>query len=106
MPHTIRLRIVGSNRNGYFHFICLETDIAISAESLIEAKSKMRDALLSYFKSFSPEEMESGKYIRKTPFKYKVFWHVLQTIGFVKKIAFFFNSFADYDPQNQHLKLA
>ena len=104
MSDTIQLRIVGFNKNGIFQFICLETDIAISAETHADAKNKMRDALTSYFQSFSKAELESGAFIRKAPMRYRVGWYLLSVTGFIK--TFFFSSQADYDLHSHEVRFA
>lgn len=106
MEQIIELRIIGFNLDGNFQFICLETDIAISSETLHGAKEKMRDALLSYFQSFSKKEIETNAFMRRAPLKYSVLWYLLSIAGFIKNLTFFFSSKVDYDPNSQNLKLA
>lgn len=106
MPETIQLRVLGFNQNGIFRFICLETDIVVTSDTLIGAKIKMKDALLSYFKSFSEEELESFAFMRSAPKKYHALWYILSVAGFIKNVTFFFSSKVDYDPHSHNLRLA
>ena len=103
---SIDLRVIGFVRDGNFQLICIDTDVAISAKSEAEAKNKMRDALISYFKTFSKEEIERETFIRKSPLKYFVWWRIGVAITFVINIAYFFSSIAKYDSDSHTLKLA
>lgn len=106
MAKTIKLRVIGFNHDGNFQFVCLDTDIAVSSETLEGAKSKMREALVSYFQSFSEQEMEGSAFVRHAPTKYWALFYFLSIAGFVKNLAFFFSSEADYDPHSHNLSLA
>jgi hypothetical protein len=107
MEKRIDLRVIGfNNSEGKFQFICIDTDTAVCAETMIDAKAKMRDALTSYFKSFSKEEIESLAFERRAPFKYFVLWYFFSVVSVVKRMAFFFSSKATYDPHSHNLSLA
>lgn len=103
---TIQLRVMGFVQDGEFQLICLDTDIAISAKSEEEAKNKMGNALISYFKTFSNEEIERGLFYRRAPLKYFAWWRIGMTIAFVVSIVYFFSSIANYDRDSHTLKLA
>jgi hypothetical protein len=103
---TIRLRVMGFVREDEFQLICLDTDIVVSAKSIDEAKKKMGDAIVSYFKTFSGEEIEQGLFIRKAPMRYFILWRIGSAMGFAISIVYFFSSIAKYDPDSQSLKLA
>ena len=103
---TIVLRVVGHKKNGKYFAICLETDIAIQADSRQEVKSKMKDALSSYFKSFKSEEIGAGEFIRKAPIRYRFEWYILVFIHFTRRV---FHSTAfqiNYEPNSRQLSIA
>ncbi|MFI5253587.1 MAG: hypothetical protein ACHQQQ_14275 [Bacteroidota bacterium] len=107
MEKMIYLRIIGfNNSEGKFQFICLDTDIAVSAETMSGAKAKMKEAITAYFKSFSREGIESLAFERKAPSKYFILWYFFSIVGFVKRIVFFFSTKATYDPHSHNLSLA
>ncbi|MBI5464366.1 MAG: hypothetical protein HY966_05370 [Ignavibacteriales bacterium] len=99
----IRLRVMGFVRGGEYRLICLDTDIVVSASSIEEAKSKMANAIVSYFKAFSTEELEQGLFLRKAPLLYFLLWHMGTIAG---RLVYFFSSIANYDPSSHSLKLA
>lgn len=103
---TIKLRVMGFVHDSRFELICLDTDIAVSADSIQEAKVKMQNATVSYFKSFSDEEIESGKFLRKAPIRYFVWWRVGNLIRVAARVVYFFSSIADYDKDSHTLRLA
>jgi hypothetical protein len=106
MRDPIYLRVLGYNYEGDFRLICIETNIAVEAETLHEAKSKMRDAVLSYFQTFSEEEIEAGAYLRKAPLRYSTLWYVARCTMGLRWISVFFRSLVTYDPRSNQLKLA
>ena len=110
MPHTIKksvpLRVIGFVRDGNFQMICIDTDVAISAKSEEEAKRKLVDALVSYFKTFSNEELESGLFWRRAPLTFFLLWYFSLTRNFAKGIFYLFSSKADYDLNSHNLRLA
>ena len=107
MQDNINLRVFGFVNNGMFQLICLETDVAVSAESLSEAKNKMRDALISYFNSFSKEEIENEEYKRKAPFRFRVAWTFRFAIMHTMlNLQYLFSANADYNPHSKNLRLA
>jgi hypothetical protein len=106
MRDPICLRIIGFNHEGDFRLICLETSVAIQAETLHGANQKMQDAILSYFQTFNKEEIEAGAYLRKASMKYYVMWHMARLSLSWKWITVFFRSFITYDPRSNQLKLA
>jgi hypothetical protein len=102
----IPLRVIGFVRNGEFQLICLDTDIAVVAQSPEEGKSKMKDALTSYFKTFSKDEIKEGLFLRRAPFRYFMLWHVLSVVSIAVQFVYFFSSTANYDQDTHTLKLA
>jgi len=104
--HEIALRVMAHKKDGEYFAICLETDVAVQANSIQEMKSKMRDAMLSYFKSFEPEEIEAGEYIRMAPLHYRIRWNTIYIIHFAGQLlrSMIFN--VNYDPSSRHLRFA
>jgi len=106
MSRTIELRVLGFNRSGVFQFICLETDIAVTSDTLAGAKSKISDAVVSYFQSFSEKEIEDKAFMRKAPLRYRVGWKIIHFASFIKRITFFDSSEAEYNPSTHAMILA
>jgi hypothetical protein len=102
----IRLRILAHKNNNVYFAICLETDIAIQANSIPKLKSKMRDAILSYFKSFTKEEVESCQYIRKAPLEYRIKWNVISCVRFAKQLLRLMVFNINYNPTTHKLQVA
>ena len=103
---NIQLRVFGFVRAGEFQLICLDTDVAVRAKSLDEAKKKMGDALISYLNSFELSEIKNNKFRRLAPARYFFLWHMLTIVSFTKSIIYSFYSTADYDPTDHSLRLA
>lgn len=99
----IKLLLVGYIKNNRFYIMSLDTDIMVVADSFEEAKKKMVDALISYFNTFSNEEIIAGKYIRKAPFKYR-FKYLMAAIKL--SILAFSKLNANYDINGEHLSFA
>lgn len=89
-----------------FYMICLETDIAVVADSFEQLQYKMSDAIISYFNTFSAEEIEAGKYIRKAPRKYRIIYRTKQLLSFVENVRNFTSKKAYYDNHSEHLRFA
>jgi hypothetical protein len=104
--HEIALRVMAHKKNGIYFAICLETDVAVQADSVQEVKSKMRDALLSYFKSFESKEIEAGEYIRLAPLHYRIRWNAIYIVRFSGQLlrSMIFN--INYNPSSRHLSFA
>ena len=107
MQESIILRVIGFIKNNRFHLFCLETDIAVVADSLAEAKQKMSDAVTVYFKSFSDEELAAKAYIRKAPLRYRILFN---RVKYVRKFIRLFKNLssytANYDKNTEHLRFA
>ena len=67
-------RVLCRHHDGKYQAICLETDIAVVAETEREMRSKMEDALLLYVNSFSLQEIEAGNYLRRARLSYRLIW--------------------------------
>ena len=104
MSKEITLRVIGFTRKSGYHFLCLDTDIAVRGDSIEDTKRKMVDALRSYFETFTEEEMERGKFIRYSPFRYRVLWRVGMFAGFLRRLMQTFNT--TYDPHSGQLRFA
>ena len=101
----ISLRIVGQKKGNIYFAICLETDVAVQGNSKEEVGRKMRNALLAYFKSFNPEELRRGDFLRRVPFQYHAQWYVLRAVRFAKEILNTITFVAEYDPSSRRLNL-
>lgn len=66
----VDLLFVSYVKNYRFYIKCLTTDVLVIADSFEDAKKKMINTLISYFETFSNDELLAGKYIRKAPIKY------------------------------------
>jgi hypothetical protein len=106
MDKEIILRMFAYVHNNRFYMICLDTDIAVVADSFNQLLSKMEEATLSYFKSFKDEEILAGKYIRKAPLKYRVLYKVQSVVVFIQWIRNYNSKKAYYDNSSGHLRFA
>lgn len=103
----IHLRFYIRRRNNSFEAICLETNIAVVANNFNELIGKISDSTSLYLDSFSKQEINSKKYIRKASFKYILLWN----IGFfvsrlIESLKYNGPSTADYDINTKDLRLA
>src|SRR5690348_5448004 len=80
MGTHINLRMLEFIREGRVDIICLDTDIAVSASSESEARQKMNNATALYMNNFSLDQLESGKYLRLAPIKYRILNTVVHAI--------------------------
>lgn len=106
MDKEIILRMFVYVENNRFYMICLDTDIAVVADSFEQLKIKMADATISYFKTFTDEEILIGKYIRKSPLRYRFFYQMQNIIVLVEWIKNFTSRKAYYDNNSEHLRFA
>ena len=80
--HTIlNLRMLAFEHRGEWRMICIDTDIAVAAATWEEIEAKMKDAISLYLRSFTPDELRQGKYIRIAPASYRARWWFRQTVG-------------------------
>lgn len=83
----IAFRIIEFHRKNEFQLICCETDIAVTAETELDAINKMSDALCSYLCTFSEKEIKQRKYLRLLPPKVLLRYIIAISIGrFVNKL--------------------
>jgi len=101
----IKLRVIAFARNGHIYVVSLDTNQIVRGESFDEVKKKMKDALTVYMKSFSADELDSNKYVRLAPLRYRVVWNLMMTMGRAFKAWATLLDFI-YDPQSERLKLA
>lgn len=102
----IILRMLAFVKDNRFNMICLETDIAVVADSFEELKLKMVDATISYFKTFTDEEILAGKYLRKAPLKYRFLYKVRNISAILEAIKNYNSEKAYYDNNSEHLRFA
>jgi len=103
----ITLRFLLFARKDHVDLLCSDTDIAVTAKSLEEAKHEMHDALSSYLLTFSETEREHQDYIRRTPFGYRFLWK----LGFILSsgldvIAHVRSLLASFDPMDRSVRFA
>ena len=72
MVGKLLLRVLFFEHQNVIRGICLETNIAVQAETFEGATQKMQDATILYMTSFSPEELIKQEYLRPAPVKYSV----------------------------------
>jgi len=107
MQNLIILRVVAFVQDNRFHLLCLETDIAVVGDSLHEAKQKISDALIAYFKSFSDDEIINGNYLRKAPMRYRFLFTISKYVYNIMQIFKNLSSFTvNYDKNSEHLSFA
>ncbi len=103
----IVLRMLPLVRRDRIILLCVDTDIAVEAVSWEEAQLKMRDALVSYFRTFSEAEIERGDYARPSPLRYRIRWHVrwfaVRTLHLVERLK---SLRANYDPIRNLVRFA
>lgn len=104
MSDLIRLRVFGFSRKGQYYLLCLDTDIAVRADSLEEAKKKMIDALGSYLETFSQKEISQARYVRYSPIRYRIAWYLGMAAGFMRQLVQSLN--ASYNPNSGQLRFA
>lgn len=104
MRNVIELRVIGFHRHNTVHLLCLDTDIAVRANSIEEAKRKMVDAMTCYLTSFSKEEIVQGKFLRYSPARYRFLWRVGMLLGFLRRLMQTFST--TYDPHSGQVKFA
>lgn len=102
----IVLRAIGQKKGDTYTVICLDTDIMVQGTSAEEVERKVRDALLSYFKSFSKQEIERGAFIRKAPIRYFAKWYIVNALSFTRNILNLIAYNFNYDPSSRHINLA
>lgn len=74
MQTTLPFRMLAFERQDGWRMICLDTDIAVAAETWAELESKMKDAMGLYLRSFSSDELQGKAYIRLAPSSYRLRW--------------------------------
>jgi len=85
--------------------ICLETYIAVQAQSWEDLETKMRDAAQLYFQSFGTDAIERGEYMRMAPLSYRLLWSFRSVfLGLTKLISEPLR--ATYDPLHARLQFA
>ena len=103
----IILRMLPLVRRDRIVLLCVDTDIAVEAGSWDEAQLKMRDALVSYFRTFSEAEIERGDYARPSPLlfrlRWKVRWFAVRTLHLVERLK---SLRANYDPIHNLVRFA
>ena len=88
-----------------WYMLSLDTNIAVQARSWEELTEKMKDATILYLESFSPQELATGKWIRKAPVKYWIAWRFKHT--FVRAMNLLNGPLeADYDPTTSRMRFA
>ena len=73
---SLFFRVLGRQHDGRYQAICLETNIAVVADSESDMRKKMEDALLLYLNSFTVEEIKEGKFQRNARLRYRLMWTV------------------------------
>ena len=107
MDKIIPLRVIGYHYADKVQLVCIDTDIVVQAASFEDGKDKIKNALTSYFNSFSKDEIKSGAYIRKSPMRYQIIWKIGLTLSFIDYLKNNTTSFiANYDTKSGRLRLA
>jgi len=99
----IHLTMLLVRRSDRVDMICLETNVAVSANTDSEASEKMRDASLLYLSSFSSEEIVAGSYKRLAPLKYRVLGLLTNVVHNWRNMT---RSNADYDQTSNSVRFA
>ena len=102
---TISLKRLTFQEGNEFYSVCLDVNIVVSGKSLDEVKEKMGNALISYFNSFTIDELRNHKYIRKAPLSYYFKYHIAVPLyRFTRLLKPSYN--LEYDPKSKDLKFA
>ncbi len=97
------LKVIVFKRDDAFEGICLDLDIAIRAKSEQEFRCKLNDAILSYLRTFTKEEILRGDFFRLAPMRYQFLWHLKALLRLTKKEKFYEPS---YNTETNHLSFA
>lgn len=100
---SISLRFIVYKEGNKFRSICLETNIAVRANSINQLHQKNNDASSLYFRSFTEEEIINKAYIRRAPNKYFVHWYLGHIIIWAKGLK---TDTAEFDQHSGKLSFA
>jgi hypothetical protein len=99
---TIPLRMMALRKENRWGMICLETNIAVMADTKDELHRKMRDAVTIYLGSFSLSELTARRYDRSAPLQYHLLWSVHHWIGRIAPLTDRATTVA-YDPRSMNI---